>query len=414
MLALSATEGVARLLAFGFYLLAARVLSTSAFGEVRFTITLATLAFGLVQVLSVVLPRELGAARTSDSTRVNQVLAAGLSFAALTWALTALAAGIAAALGLTGAARPIGLIAVISGMAAFQLYYSVARGLGRFKRAAFTYSGASAVQLAAFAVAAALTRPTATEALIIFSASSFVPVLLLEARHPILRNLDFRVPREVRRSILRIGGVLVLAQILYLVWNSVDQIWVEGSLGAGAMGLYGAAKTLTQVFLVLPAGVNGVLMPRVAQLWAEHDARRAKRLVAISTLALFVASSAVGVLVVAARVPLLELLFGTRYSGAAGALVGLTVGMVIYGVFMTLTNSAVGWGRPRIYFATIALAALTEVTAFLVIPSGSIAAAAWLYAGSIAVGTLAVSLWLVVRPLERAPAGRIGGEEAAA
>jgi O-antigen/teichoic acid export membrane protein len=155
-------------------------------------------------------------------------------------------------------------------------------------------------------------------------------------------------------------------------------------------------------------------MPRVAQLWAEHDARHAKRLVALSTVALLIASSAVGLLVVAARVPLLELLFGARYSGAAGALVGLTVGMVIYGVFMTLTNSAVGWGRPRVYFATIGVAALTEVAAFLVIPPGSIAAAAWLYSGSIAVGTAAVALWLFVRPLERAPSSRISGEGAPA
>jgi O-antigen/teichoic acid export membrane protein len=307
-------------------------------------------------------------------------------------------AGLAAMVGLTGAAQPAGLIAVISGLAVFQLYYSVARGLGRFKRAAFTYAGASAVQLAVFAAAAILMHPSASEALIIFSASSFVPVIVLEARRPIFRHLTIEAPAELRSTMLRAGGVLLIAQLAYLVWMSADQIWVEGTLGASAIGLYGAAKTLCQLFVVLPAGVNGVLMPRVAELRTAEDANHANRLVVWASLALLVVSGIVAVLIVVARVPLLDILFGSKYGESADALVGLTVAMVLYGVFMTLTQSAIGWGRPHLYTGTIAVAAIVEALGFIILPGHSIEFAAWVYAGSMGVATAVVAGWLLLWP----------------
>jgi O-antigen/teichoic acid export membrane protein len=398
MVGLVFTEGASRLLAFAFYLLAARALSTSGYGEVQYTITLATLAFGVIQVLAIVMPRELGASRSLGEARVEQVLGTGLLLSLGIWAVTVLAAGLAASLGVTGAAQPLGLMAVISGLAVFQLYYSVARGLGRFKRAAFTYAGASAVQLAAFAIAIVLTDPGPTAALIIFSASSFVPVIVLELHRPILRHLSIDAPTEIRRSMLRAGGVLLVAQLAYLTWNSVDQIWVEGTLGASAVGLYGAAKTLSQLFVVLPAGINGVLMPRVAELRTARDGRHANNLMIWAALALLVVSAAVAVVIVLGRVPLLELLFGSRYAGAASALVGLSVAMVLFGVFMTLTQAAIGWGRPHLYTTTMAVAAVAEVLGLIVLPGGSIEFAAWTYAGSMALATTLVAAWLVVRP----------------
>jgi O-antigen/teichoic acid export membrane protein len=398
MVGLVITEGASRLLAFAFYLLAARVLTTSGYGEVQYTITLATLAFGVIQVITIVLPRELGASRTAGSARVDQVLGTGLLLAAVTWGMTVTIAGVAAATGLTGTARPVGLMAVISGLAVFQLYYSVARGLGRFKRAAFTYAGASAVQLAAFAAATVLVHPSASEALLIFSVSSFVPVVLLEIRHPIFRHLRMHAPAELRNSMLRAGGVLLVAQLAYLVWFSADQIWVDGTLGASALGIYGAAKTLSQLFVVLPAGVNGVLMPRVAELRTARDPKHANKLVVGASTALLLASLIVAVLIVVARVPLLDLLFGSKYGGAADALVGLTVAMVLFGIFMTLTQSAIGWGRPHLYSVTIAVAAMVEVAGLIVLPGRSIEFAAWVYAGSIAIATAVVACWLLLRP----------------
>src|SRR4051812_12217825 len=398
MVGLVITEAASRLLAFAFYLLAARVLSTKGYGEVQYTITLATLAFGVIQVLAIVLPRELGTSRAAGSARVDQVLSTGLLLAIVAWAVTVAGAGMAAAIGLTGAAQPAGLIAVISGLAVFQLYYSVARGLGRFKRAAFTYAGASAVQLAAFAVAIVLVHPGPTGALMIFSASSFVPVILLEIRHPIFRHLRLQAPADLRNPMLRAGGVLLVAQLAYLVWYSADLIWVEGTLGASAVGLYGAAKTLSQLFVVLPAGVNGVLMPRVAELRTARDPSHANKLVIGASVILLIASLAVAALIVVARVPLLDLLFGSKYGGAADALVGVTIAMVLFGVFMTLTQSAIGWGRPHIYSVTIALAALVEVVGLMVLPGRSIEFAAWVDAGSMGVATLVVAGWLLVRP----------------
>jgi O-antigen/teichoic acid export membrane protein len=395
MATLAGAEGMARLLSFVFYVLAARALAPSGFGIVRYTIVLATVAMGLVQVLATVLSRELGAAR-GDRELTSETLGSSVSLAAVLWLLSLIGCSVAFLAGLTGGSDLFGLLAVLTGLVGFQLYYALSRGLGDNVRAGITYVGGSLAQILVFAVFMTVGHPRPLPTLVIFGASSLVPVIGYELIHPLVRGRQLRFAAARLRRLLVLGRPLLLAQIFFLVWNSADQVWVQRVLGSHDVGLYSAAKNVSQVFVVVPAGIIGVLLPRVAELRASGDDDGGRRLAYFATVLTAAISLAIALPLVFLRRPLLELLYGTTYRSAAAALVGLTVAMVISGCFAAITTAAIGWGRPGLFTLGIGIAAVTEVVYLAAIGVSTPADAAWAFAVSITVALLAVLLWLYV------------------
>jgi O-antigen/teichoic acid export membrane protein len=300
----------------------------------------------------------------------------------------------AAAAGLTDGADTAGLVAALIGLAGLQLYYGAARGLGDIARAASTYAGGSLIQLVVFGVIAALSQATPRTALLIYGLSSLVPLLLWELRRPVLWKTTLAVSRITARRVLGLARPLLVAELCYLIWLSADQVWVQHALGTTQVGLYGAAKTLIQILFVIPAGVTAVLMPRVAELQTGGDTVRARRLVLALTGGVLAASALVGIVVIALRSPLLGVLYGDAYRASASSLVILTVGAVANAGFVVLTTSAVGWGRPGVYTAGMALAAACELALLAVLPGDHITTAAWAVSGSIALAFVAVGAYL--------------------
>jgi O-antigen/teichoic acid export membrane protein len=399
MLGLSAAEGGARLLSFIFYLLAARALAPSDFGVVRYTITLSLVAFVLLQVMVKALMKEIGGAR-GDVERTREVLGTGVLASLLVLIGSGALTLVAAALGLTGSAQPVGMIAVLAGTACFQLYYAMARGVGEVVRPAVTYVGASACQLAAFVLLTKLGDPSVTATLWIYGASGLVPPLLYELFRPLLRRNHLRVTRDAAQLLWRISAPLIVGQVAYIVWYSADQIWVESALGAAQVGLYAAAKNLCQVFVVLPAGVNGALLPRMAELRAAGRTPAALKLLYLTTAALVAVSAVIALVLIVFRTELLTALYGDAYAAAAGPLVGLAVAMTIYSGHFTLTGSAIGLGRPAISTVTISIAAVVEV-GVLVLGHGTTGSfAAWTYAGSIGVAWVAAGVMMALADRE--------------
>jgi hypothetical protein len=180
---LTATEAAARVLSLGFYLVAARVLTVSGFGVVRYTISLALLALSPLLVLATATNRELGASRAGEAeTRV--ILGSSLAIACWIWLGTAALCIAASAAGLTGSADLAGMLVVLGGQAMFSLNYQISRGLGRIKRIAITYIGASLLQLALLLALAATIDLSPTVALAIFGVSPVVLIVAAELVTP--------------------------------------------------------------------------------------------------------------------------------------------------------------------------------------------------------------------------------------
>jgi O-antigen/teichoic acid export membrane protein len=397
--ALTVAEGGARFLSFVFYVLAARTLTTAGFGVLRYTTTLAALAFFAGQVLVTALMRELGVARR-DPQVTAEVLGSALVAAVAVVTVPGAIVIVVIALGSTGSASAAGLAFALVGLAGFQLYYAIGRGLGRLRHALAAYLGGSLAQLVVFAALALTTTPGPLAALAVFGLSSLVPIVVLESWRPLVRGRPLAVDRRVLLRLWRIGAPLLVAELCWLTWLSIDQVWVAARLGTHDVGLYGAAKTLAQLFAVLPAAVAGILLPRVAELRAIGEVARARSLIRSATIGVLAASALIGVVVVALRGGLLATLYGESYRPAAPALVGLTAAMTLASGFIALTASAVAWGRPRVYTLGAAAAAVTEVAVLLAVQGRGITTAAWATAASISVGLAVVLVRLRSQPLD--------------
>jgi O-antigen/teichoic acid export membrane protein len=359
---------------------------------------LAVLAVGPLLVTATATNRELGSSR-DDPGRRDTVLASSLLVSVALWAGGATLAAIAVIAGLTGDANLAGLLAATVGLASFNLYYSVARGLGQLWRIAAAYAGGSAAQLIALLVLAAAGEPSTTLVLIVFGASALVPIVACEILRPVLWHHARHATREAIRALRRIAAPLWISQLFFLVWISADQIWVANEFGRDQLGFYSAAKTMAQVFFVLTAGANGILLPRVAHLRSSQGDQEARRLIRATVAAATLAAAILAAALIVAREPLLNALFGSDYSSAASSLAGLSVGMAVFVVISCLGAAAVGWGRPILLTLAFGMAGISETVLLLAIDPAHASGAAWINAASIGLGLVAAAAYLLLRPL---------------
>jgi O-antigen/teichoic acid export membrane protein len=391
-------EGGSRAINFLFYLAVARALSPEGFGEVRYTIALATLAIALVQVAANAASRELGAMR-QDSRRTGELVGTALLVGLALYALSvALCLGASAA-GLTGSATPVGLVAAVSGLAVFQLYYQAARGVGGATRAALVYLATAVLNVTAFVLLWVAIDVTPTVALLVFGTSSVLPIVVAELASPLVFRTVLPPTWVAGRALWTVGGPLVVAQVGYLAWTTADQIWVETQLGTHEIGLYSAARNLAILLVIIPAGIAGVLAPRIAELLSSGREARARALLRRLVPATAAVTGAIALALVAVREPLLEFFYGDDYAPAGAALVGLSASAVSYSAFAVLANGAVGWGRARVYALGVGVAAVAEVVFLTLSTSTSATTAAWASAASITLGLVVSAGWLRIRPL---------------
>jgi O-antigen/teichoic acid export membrane protein len=159
----------------------------------------------------------------------------------------------------------------------------------------------------------------------------------------------------VRFALPNIGLALALTAIM-----SVDLLFVKGIVPDDATaGVYAAAQNAARLtyFVIIPAGI--VLFPAMAEAMASGDKPRQRILVgdgiegAVAVVLWIVAVMA------GARVPLLDLLFGPAYEGAATAFELLAPALGCIALAYTLASLLTGSGHPhppmRVAAAALAL-----------------------------------------------------------
>lgn len=395
---LSIVETIARILSFAYYMLAAQLLAPRGFGNLQYTITISMVAYGATQIFSTTLIRELGAAR-ADEHRTAEVLGSALGLTGGIWAVTTAVCVILSGTGITSGVPTSGFLVAVAGNTSLQTYFSIARGAGDRPRQAAAYAGSSLVQVCTLAGFAAFGHVTPNIAIVIYGATSFVPIVVCELRSPILFGAGrLRFSRRAIRRLSNGAGPLLLAQVGYLAWTSLDQIWVRHALGSYQMGIYAAAKNLTMAVLVVPGGITGVILPRVSELKNAGRGEAARRIVNWGTGATLAISLAVVLGLAVLRIPLLDTFYGKQYSAAAESLIVLGLGMAAYATFTTLTMAAVGWGRADVYAGGIVLAAVLEALLLALHPVEGLLLGALSYAGAMVVALCCVGAGLVARP----------------
>ena len=142
----------------------------------------------------------------------------------------------------------------------------------------------------------------------------------------------FRLARA--RDLLGQSWTLILSGVLSILYLRIDQVMLGGMIGDEAVGIYSTAVRLSEVWYFVPVAISSSVFPALVRA-RERDGDLYRR--RLQQLYDFLAATALATAVVftVGAGPLVRLLFGAQYAGAA------------LGSFVVQDFLALPWRRQR-------------------------------------------------------------------
>jgi O-antigen/teichoic acid export membrane protein len=198
------------------------------------------------------------------------------------------------------------------------------------------------------------------------------------------------------------GGV---AEVMLLAMLRIDVLLVAAFLPLHDVGLYVVAVALTELLWVVPDGVAQVVLPTTARTPSATRTRRLLRL----TLCL---TAVGGVVLSVVAQPLIDLVFGASYGGAAEAVPLLAVASLAGGAWKIAAAEVVARGRttPRLSSAVLGLVVMVVVDLVAVPTLGIVGAALGSAAGYGAAATWIARSWATDADATAVPGRLAAGE----
>lgn len=390
-LSLSAISGVGQVLARGlgilFSVVVARAFGPADFGVVRYAIGVAGITSIVVGPLPTLLSRYLATYR-NESREVDRYFTNGLVLIAVVLLLTLL--GTAWYVRSEPPGIVSGTLFIVIGLAAFNTYTELTRGLDAIWRMSGYYILANLIQLIAIvACVLGLGMRSVGLALAIYGLSALLPIVGLECRA--------RSPVHLRPRLITLATMwrlshfslpLVIAHASYTIWGTLDLLLVEQRLSSQDAGFYAAAKTIVLIFLFVPYAVTTVAL----RYFARGSKRDAQRSLLLSLGASLGTSTILVVGIWGYNRQLVQVVFGTNYRSAAQPLIILAAGMAVYTVYLVFETWVVARGYPWVHALAMTLTAVMSSAAELaLLPYGGLAGVAVGFSSGIAAGTLTIS-----------------------
>jgi O-antigen/teichoic acid export membrane protein len=399
-----AGNAVARLLAFLFYIVAARLLGPADYGTLAYALAiLATAAVLLANSpggLSRFLARHMDNRPGQEVYYANWLAVIGLMFVVSVVVFVP----IAPLVGL-GGLLTVGVVLNLANIAVFETYVQAQRGLSRFAVISIYYTLSNLLQLLAILAAAALGLRSAPLFLILYGLSAIVALgaMRLVAPTPLTPRpaaLAWGHMKAIGRYIAPVIGKGVFDAL----WYSADLILIQRLLEPAATGNYAAAKTLAQALILAPIAISLAVSPRVARL--PESSLRAYLPRVLGLAAAVIAPLAVTMAVL--RHPLTQLFYGARYTHVTDAFVPLLIGASLYGLYLVLVSVWGALGRRGVGMVATGCGSVTTVgLGLLLIPAEGYLGAGTAFAAGAAAQVLVIGAY-TVWGLYLGPTVRIG------
>ncbi len=380
-------QGVAIVARIGGLRLITDLVSPQVYGEVVLLLGLATLGSSMFcsPVLTALVRFYPDAARAGRVAELRALLskllvprtlgiAALLAGGGVIWA--GFSSGRASAIAFVG-------VAILLVLDVVRLFESTLLNAARRQRAYSLWYAADAVSRPALAVAAIL----------LFGADA-VSVLLGYAAAVACTNLAFRratvrggpgegaAPgawvEEIRRSMLRYAGPLVPLALLGWIISLSDRYILAGLTGPMQTGIYAAAYGLASTpFIMLDQFLALTLRPVYFDAIAQRDRRRERRIFLVWLAVLAVTLLLGMALIVPLAGPIVKLVLGEAYWGAAGLVPWIAAAYAIQAVQHLFEHPILALHQTRRLLVVHAVGAFTAVSFyFVLIPSSGARGAA--------------------------------------
>lgn len=200
-----------------------------------------------------------------------------------------------------------------------------------------------------------------------------VALILLARRTPVLATGAARM--AYLRPAITYGVKAHLGNIISFLNYRLDLFLVNLLIGPSAAGIYTVAVRLTEQLWMISQAVSTVIFPRMSAM-AGNEAERRAFTPAVARIVFWITLLASALLAAIAR-PLISLLFGDGFEGAATVLIVLLPGIVLLAMARVLANdfAARGWVGINLAMAGGILVINTAANLILIPPFGIVGAA---------------------------------------
>jgi O-antigen/teichoic acid export membrane protein len=153
-------------------------------------------------------------------------------------------------------------------------------------------------------------------------------------------------------------SVCYLLSSMVLLQGGIILLSSMASLEAAAF--FGTAFVFGQFLLFIPTVLMGSMLPVMSEQWSA-DMARVKGLLAVSIKSIFLWVFPIYVVFVLMSEFLIELLYSTKYIGAASLFPAYLTGMLLFGISMMLMITLYSAGHPKRRAATMVAGALMSI-----------------------------------------------------
>ena len=130
---------------------------------------------------------------------------------------------------------------------------------------------------------------------------------------------EWRILPQTAVGMLKDSWPLLFSGIFITLYIRIDQVMIGEMLGSSAVGVYSAAVSLTEVWYFIPMAITSSVLPAIIDAKKRDEFLYYDRLKKLF-LAMFWLSLAVPILITLFSREIVQLVFGTPYTGAASAL----------------------------------------------------------------------------------------------
>ncbi|GEM_PF-1942228 len=365
-----------RLLAFLFMIVVARVLSERDYGEVRYILSIATVAStvvaaGLPSTMSRFLARYYKENYKKNIYFTNT----------LVLFLIFLSATLVASL-LLFPDTPM-IILVIIGYSVPLLYMGIVRGLMQYTKFALMSLLRNLIKIIILGFLVLFTSMTGTYVLLTYAFGGWIAILILERyRASELYVFKNGISRDTMKELLTFSIPVFITTFAFVLITQSPLIVLTQEIGYEYGAVFSTAFTFTLLYSFVPFAVLTIAMPKIASM--RDKQRRIKVFSQSAAIIVFTGALLILLTIIVGKWAL-HILFEGKYDSSYIPMVILSVGSIFMGLRNTYSALWEGGGRPTLStYDTVFGGLMTLGSAHILVPLYGVNGAAY----SFVIGTL--------------------------
>lgn len=389
---------ITRGLGFLFPVLLTWIFIPSEYGYVRYILTMSRL---LGEVLTAGVPNALAQRIAGNNSFRMRVLYAFNAFFSILLLFIIVIPAIYLLISGDNQIRWITLV-VIGGLAIDALYFAILRGNLLYNVMAVYRITSNIILLFLTGIVYWLNVATPNVILLIYGYVYLIPIVFIS--YAMIRKSAYKLSRTysklilsktVLKDLLLFSIPVTISAIAYSVISGIDIFFIEKWFDFSTVGIYGAIKTLTMAFTLVPLAIGALLMPKVASL---KDSTKIKR---YTQLALVASATSSLILLLAYYLfggTIMNLVYPAEYQGNLDILYILSLSMALFSIYTVLSQTWVGLGKPQAPATALTISAIFIIAwIYLTIETLGITGVAWGIVFAYLIALTLLGIWTFIK-----------------